>query len=195
MGVLVRRERGVGSSEDLSDQVLWGRVVAGDHPAFAELFHRHLKMVWNYAYRLTGSWDVAEDVAASAFLTAWRRRSEVTLVRESALPWLYAVVGNLVRDEVRGARRRSRLVRRIPQPLVVADHADAVVDRLHDVGRAGELVEAVRRLPPAQREVVELCVLGGLSSGEAAEVLQLSETTVRSSLSRARSKLRKMVGE
>ncbi|MGW5050372.1 RNA polymerase sigma factor [Actinokineospora sp. NPDC004072] len=183
------------SGAELSDQVLWSRAVAGDHPAFAELFHRHLKMVWNYAYRLTGSWDVAEDLAAAAFMTAWRRRSEVTLVRESALPWLYTVVGNLARDEARGARRRSRLVRRIPQPPVVADHADAVVDRLHDVDRARELIEAVRRLPGTQRAVVELCLLGELSAGAAAEVLQVSETTVRSALSRARAKLRNMVRE
>jgi hypothetical protein len=46
--------------------------------------------VWNHAYRLTGSWSLAEDMTS---MTA-SRRHELTLVRDSAQPWLYAVAGS-----------------------------------------------------------------------------------------------------
>lgn len=175
------------------DRELWDRAAAGDEDAFGALFERHAEAVWNHAYRLTGSWSGAEDLTSTTFLTAWRRRADVTLVRDSALPWLYTVAGNAARDEYRGAKRRSRLLRRIPDPPVVSDHADAVAEQLDGEQRLRHVVEAVRTLPKAQREVVELCLLGDLSTGDAAALLAVAEVTVRSHLSRARARLRALL--
>lgn len=93
------------------DAELWQLITLDDHEAFTELFERHAKAIWNYAYRLTASWAAAEDLLAEAFLVAWRRRGDVRLVRESALPWLYTVTNNLRRDEGRRKRRFLRLAR------------------------------------------------------------------------------------
>ncbi|MET0135279.1 MAG: RNA polymerase sigma factor [Kibdelosporangium sp.] len=165
---------------------------AGSQAAFAELFRRHLKSVWNYAFRLTGSAHVAEDLTSSAFLTAWRKRSQVTLVRESALPWLYTVTGNLARDEYKSSQRRKRLARRAFEPAVSPDHADRTVHRIDGESGYGQLLAAIRRLPSAQRRAVELCLLGEMPQSRAAEALGVSETTLRSNLSRAKARLREM---
>ncbi|WP_410639462.1 RNA polymerase sigma factor [Amycolatopsis sp. lyj-346] len=177
------------------DRTLWDRAAEGDEAAFSELFERHAEAVWNHAYRLTGSWSAAEDLTSNTFLTAWRRRADVTLVCDSALPWLYTVAGNAARDEYRGARRRLRLLRKMPDAPVVSDHADAVADRLDGEQRLREVVEAVRTLPKAQREVVELCLLGDLSAADAAALLAVAEVTVRAHLSRARARLRILLEE
>ncbi|WP_370970581.1 RNA polymerase sigma factor [Amycolatopsis sp. cg9] len=179
----------------VGDRALWDRAADGDEAAFGELFERHVEAVWNHAYRLTGSWAAAEDLTSSTFLTAWRRRADVTLVRDSALPWLYTVAGNAARDEHRGARRRLRLLRKIPDPPVVSDHADAVAEQLDGERRLREVVEAVRTLPKAQRAVVELCLLGDLSTADAAALLAVAEVTVRAHLSRARARLRSLLKE
>ncbi|MGW5724267.1 RNA polymerase sigma factor [Amycolatopsis sp. NPDC003865] len=179
----------------VGDRALWDRASGGDEAAFGELFERHAEAVWNHAYRLTGSWSAAEDLTSNTFLTAWRRRADVTLVRDSALPWLYTVAGNAARDEHRGARRRLRLLRKIPDPPVVSDHADAVAERLDGEERLREIVEAVRALPKAQRAVVELCLLGDLSVADAAAALAVAEVTVRAHLSRARARLRTLLKE
>ncbi|MFI5590772.1 RNA polymerase sigma factor [Amycolatopsis sp. NPDC051758] len=181
--------------EQAGDRELWDRAAGGDEGAFAELFERHAAAVWNHAYRLTGSWSGAEDLTSTTFLTAWRRRADVTLVRDSALPWLYTVAGNAARDEYRGARRRLRLLRKIHDPPVVSDHADAVAEQLDGEQRLRQVVEAVRTLPKAQREVVELCLLGELSIADAAALLTVAEVTVRSHLSRARARLRSLLEE
>ncbi|WP_326955970.1 RNA polymerase sigma factor [Amycolatopsis sp. NBC_01286] len=181
--------------DQAGDRELWDRAAGGDEGAFGELFERHAEAVWNHAYRLTGSWSGAEDLTSTTFLTAWRRRADVTLVRDSALPWLYTVAGNAARDEYRGAKRRSRLLRRIPDPPVVSDHADAVAEQLDGEQRLRRIVEAVRTLPRAQREVVEFCLLGDLSTGDAAALLTVAEGTVRSHLSRARARLRALLEE
>ncbi|QFU90136.1 RNA polymerase sigma factor [Amycolatopsis sp. YIM 10] len=171
------------------DTELWRCAALGDQDAFAALFERHVRAVWNHAYRLTGSWSVAEDLASATFLTAWRKRGEVALVNESALPWLYKVAGNLARTEHRGSARRLRLVRRVGQEQV-ADHAEAVVDRLSAGERVRALAAAVAALPKAQRRVVELCLLGELPVPDAAQLLGLAESSVRAHLSRARARLR-----
>ncbi|MBP2184065.1 RNA polymerase sigma-70 factor (ECF subfamily) [Amycolatopsis magusensis] len=177
-------------ADHASDTELWRRAALGDQDAFATLFERHVQAVWNHAYRLTGSWPVAEDLASATFLTAWRKRAEVTLVNESALPWLYTVAGNLARTEHRSSARRLRLVRKAEPPADVSDHADSVVDRVSAGDRLRELAAAVTRLPTAQRRVVELCLLGELPVPDAAVLLGLAESSVRSHLSRARARLR-----
>jgi RNA polymerase sigma factor (sigma-70 family) len=174
----------------MSDAELWRRASRGEHTAFTTLFERHAGAVWNHAYRLTGSWSMAEDVGANTFLVAWRKRTQVTLVRESALPWLYTVAGNLVRNERRSSLRFLRAVRRVPVTDAVEDHADAVASRVDDDRRMRRVLAAAATLSAAEREVFELCLLGEVSTADAAELLGVAETSVRARLSRARARLR-----
>jgi RNA polymerase sigma-70 factor (ECF subfamily) len=178
-----------------SDGELWRKAATGDEAAFVELFERHAESVWNHAYRLTGSRTGAEDLASATFLTAWRRRAEVTLVRDSALPWLYTVAANLARSEYRSATRFGRAVRRLEVVESVADHADAVAGRIDDDRRLRAVLVEVRRLPRAEREAVELCLLGELSTADAAELLGVAEASIRARISRARARLRTRMEE
>ncbi|HEY0452503.1 RNA polymerase sigma factor [Actinophytocola sp.] len=182
---------GIDQPPDLAtDADLWQRAAAGDRTAFGELFERHVEAVWNHAYRLTASWAQAEDLASSTFLLAWRKCPEMRLVRDSALPWLFTVAGNLARTEYRSATRFLRAVRRLPGDHTEADHADSVAGRVDDDRRMRGVLEAVHALPKAERQAVELCLLGELSTADAAALLDVAEGSVRSRLSRARARLR-----
>lgn len=154
-----------------------------------------MEAVWNHAYRLTASWSQAEDLTSSTFLLAWRKCGEIRLVRDSALPWLYTVAGNLARDEHRGSTRFLKALRRVPDTSVEADHADDVAHRLDGDARMARILAAIRSLPRAERQAVELCLLGELSTSDAAESLGLAEGSVRSRLSRARAHLRTTLEE
>jgi RNA polymerase sigma-70 factor (ECF subfamily) len=178
-----------------SDHDLWTRAAAGDRAAFGELFERHVEAVWNHAYRLTASWSQAEDLTSSTFLLAWRKCADIRLVRDSALTWLYTVAGNLARDERRGRTRFQRALRRVPDTSVAADHADDVARRVDSDARMARILAAVRALPRAERQAVELCLLGELPTADAAELLGVAEVSVRSRLSRARGRLRTQLKE
>jgi RNA polymerase sigma factor (sigma-70 family) len=178
-----------------SDTELWTRAAAGDRAAFGELFERHVEAVWNHAYRLTASWSQAEDLTSSTFLLAWRKCGQLHLIRDSALPWLYTVAGNLARDERRGSARFLRALHRVPNSPVQADHADDVAHRLDGDARMARILAAVRSLPRAERAAVELCLLGEVPTADAAELLGVAEVSVRSRLSRARAKLRTKLEE
>jgi RNA polymerase sigma factor (sigma-70 family) len=176
-----------------TDQDLWTAVAAGDEAAFGTLFDRHSRAVYNHAFRLSGSWSVAEDVTQATFLVAWRKRGSVRLTHGTALPWLLVVAGNHVRTEWRSARRRRALLGRVP-----VDHdpdpADDVAGRLDDERAMGRILAAVRRLPRAEREAVALCLWSGVGYAEAAAALGVTEVAVRSRVSRARARLATLLG-
>jgi RNA polymerase sigma factor (sigma-70 family) len=167
-------------------ETLWTEV---DEDGFEAVFDRYAKAVYNHAFRLTGSWSVAEDVTQATFLTAWRRRTEVRLVDGSPLPWLLVTAGHQARTEQRTLTRwRNRLLRATGDDTV-ADPADDVAGRLDDERRMRQVLEAVRGLPRAEREAVALCLWSGVSYAEAAAVLGVTESSVRSRVSRARARL------
>ncbi|MDX3659456.1 sigma-70 family RNA polymerase sigma factor [Streptomyces sp. ID05-26A] len=176
------------------DTRLWEQIAKGDHAAFTELFERHAEAVWNYAYRLTASWSQAEDLLSATFLTAWRKRGDAQLVRDSALPWLYTVTANRARTEWRASRRALRLVARLT-PQDERDHADEVAARTDAQRRLAAVVAAIAKLPASEREIAQLCLLGDVSTADAAALLRITESSVRARVSRTRARLRDLTSE
>ncbi|HEX7302302.1 RNA polymerase sigma factor [Lentzea sp.] len=177
------------TTEDPDDRGLWSQAAGGSAHAFGLLFDRHAKAVYNHCFRLTASWAEAEDHLQGTFLTAWRKRADVRLERESALPWLLAVATNVVRNEQRSFTRRLRNLRRVGAEPPVPDHADRVAERLDDQRRMKALLGAVAGLPRNEREALALCVWSGVSYADAAAVLGITEGSVRARVSKAKSRL------
>ncbi|MFF9312350.1 RNA polymerase sigma factor [Streptomyces sp. NPDC014748] len=173
-----------------TDRALWARAVDGDREAFGQLFDRHGKAVYNYAFRRTADWSEAEDLTSTVFLHAWRRRSETVLDRDSALPWLLGIADGLLSNTRRRLRRAEALLRRlVSHDEPVGDHADRVAGLVDDERRMSEIHRALARLPRHEREVIELCVWSGLDQQAAAAVLKVAVGTVKSRLYRARRRL------
>lgn len=179
--------------DDPDDHALWSQIAAESGPAFGMLFDRHAKSVYNHCFRLTASWAAAEDHVQSTFMVAWRKRAELRLERDSALPWLLAVATNVVRNDRRGLARRLRLVRRVGADAPIPDHADDVAARVDDQRRMASLLSAVNRLPRNEREALALCVWSGTPYTDAAAVLGITEGSVRARVSKAKARLAKLL--
>ncbi len=173
----------------LSDRELWRRACDGQPQDFGLIFDRHSTTVYNHLYRRTASWSTAEDLTSVVFLEAWRRRGDVQLVEESALPWLLGVANKVLQTKFRSVRRHREALSRLPKALVVPDPADAVVTRLDGELRVGQVLAAFSRLPARDQDVIALCVWDGLDYAAAAVALGIPVGTVRSRLSRARARL------
>ncbi|GAA4674955.1 RNA polymerase sigma factor [Streptomyces youssoufiensis] len=161
----------------------------GDPTAFAELFDAHARSVYNHAYRLTGDWSVAEDVVSLTFLEAWRLRARVDADGGSLRPWLLGIATNTVRNTRRAARRHAAALSRVPPQAAERDFADEVASRVDDAELLEHVQVALRALRRPEREVIALCVWSGLDYAAAARALGVPVGTVRSRLSRARTKL------
>ncbi|MDN3028867.1 RNA polymerase sigma factor [Streptomyces sp. S.PB5] len=167
------------------------RIRAGDHDAFGDLFDAYARSVYNHAYRLTGEWSTAEDVVSLTFLDAWRLRDRIDEEGGSPRPWLLGIATNVTRNTRRAARRHAAAVARLPRDETVRDFADEVAGRLDDAAQLDVVRTALAKLRRAEREVLALCVWSGLGYEAAAEALGVPVGTVRSRLSRARTKLAK----
>ncbi|WP_406494566.1 RNA polymerase sigma factor [Streptomyces sp. NBC_01604] len=173
------------------DTNLRRRIRAGDHDAFGDLFDAYARSVYNHAYRLTGEWAVAEDVVSLTFLDAWRLRDKLDEEGGSLRPWLLGIATNVTRNTRRAARRHTAAVARLPRDETVRDFADEIAGRLDDAAQLAVVRTALAKLRRAEREVLALCVWSGLDYRAAAEALGVPVGTVRSRLSRARTKLAK----
>ena len=160
--------------------------------AFAELFDRHADEIHRYtAWRLGG--DGAEDVLAETFTVAFQHRRRYDLAREDARPWLYGIATNLVARQRRSEARRLRALSRTVPPVEAEPLADLVAARLTASAESREVAAVLARMPARQRDVVLLHAWAELDYEEIAQALGVPVGTVRSRLSRARTKLQKAV--
>jgi RNA polymerase sigma-70 factor (ECF subfamily) len=160
-----------------------------DPAAFGTLFERHGRAVYNYCFRRTADWSAAEDLTSIVFLEAWRKRKELRIHGDTLLPWLYGVATNVLRNRSRSLRRYRSALARMPVDHE-ADFADDAAGRIDNERQMRRVLDSFALLPKRDQDVLALCVWSGLSYEEAAVALDLPVGTVRSRLSRARSRLR-----
>jgi RNA polymerase sigma-70 factor (ECF subfamily) len=176
--------------ESPADAELWGRARDGDEQAFGELFDRHSRTVYNYCFRRTADWSVAEDLTSVVFMETWRRRARVRLSAGSLLPWLYGVATNVLHNHRRSLRRHRAALERVRALPTAPNDAASAAARLEAEHEMREILGSIRKLPRGDQEILALCVWEGLGYAEAAAALGVPVGTVRSRLARARKRLK-----
>jgi RNA polymerase sigma factor (sigma-70 family) len=154
-----------------------------DRGNFDRLFDAHYARLHRFASRRLGDEDAVEDVLAETFVTAWRRRADMP---DPALPWLYGICVRVIATARRAQARRGRLRGRLAsQPVEPArDPADILAQR-------SKVTAAFALLSDEQREVLRLIAWDGLTTAEAAMVLNCSAGAFRTRFHRARRELEK----
>ncbi|GAA2849006.1 DNA-directed RNA polymerase sigma-70 factor [Actinoplanes cyaneus] len=160
-----------------------------DDDGFRQMYAANFPPLLGYALRRVEQPADAADIVAETFLIAWRRRDEMPGGAETRL-WLYGVARRVLANHHRGGERRDRLGERLRRRLaaVVPDPGNDVPERL-------AVRDALARLGDLDREVLTLTVWEGLEPREVAEVLGVSAAVVRTRLSRARMRMRRLVGD
>lgn len=176
------------------EAVLVERAKAGDRDAFEELVRRYADRLYAVVLRFVADGDEAQEVTQEAFLRAWRsiRRFEG---RSAFFTWLYRI-------GINEAKRRAG--RRPPVPVVslddepvpeAPDWSEAPESRSDQRDLRGVLERAIRGLPVEYRATIILRDVEGLSTREAAEVMDLGEAAFKSRLHRARLAVRRAVDD
>lgn len=176
-----------------SDRDLAARLRAGDREAMGEVFDLHADRIYNFCFRRTASWAVAEDAMAATFLEVWRIRARAVAHDGVLLPWLYGVAANVCRNHVRSQRRQAALRGRLRTVEAVDDHAEEVAGRVDDERRMAALLDAAAELSHRDRQILTLVAWEGLSYQQVAVALEIPVGTVRSRLSRSRARLAQLM--
>jgi RNA polymerase sigma factor (sigma-70 family) len=156
------------------DGALMKRVRRGDVDAFAELYDRHAPLVYGVARRILGNPTQAEDVAQSVFTSVWSKPA--SFLGGSFAAWIATVARNAAIDVMRSAAVRTRepeMPINLPSDVDLDDEVFARV-------RAAAVGEAVKALPPEQREPIVCAYFEGKSYREVAEQLGVPLGTIKS---------------
>ena len=159
--------------------------------AFRATFEAHEPSIRAYCLRRLPPSHV-DDAVADTFLIVWRRRHDAPPQAELRL-WLYGVAGNVVRNARRSAERSRRLRNRIIQEPVAYEESPEVVVVRNAEER--DLLAAIARLRPVEREILLLRTWERLSSCDVAIVMNLTPKAVDNRLARIKKKLTRMTTE
>lgn len=171
----------------------------GDGRAFEQIVLQTERAVYNLALSIVKKKEDAEDVTQETYLRLWRAASEIKL--ESSLKlYILRTARNLALDLIRKNSKRDEIDTVIldAEGEFEIDIADDSPDSRPDASYLRKVEkEVVRRsieeLPSAAREIIVLRDIEGLSYTEIAEMLGLTEGTLKSKLFRARERLRKII--
>ena len=153
--------------------------------AFERIYKRHSLAILGYCVRRAGQ-DAAADACSETFLVVWRRFDRIPPEPET-LPYLYGVAARVLSNQRRSLRRRTRLDSKLANLgiAVVPDPAVIVAHRAQDA----QVVEAVRRLSPKDREIVMLYTWEDLSRETIAEMMGMTKTAVDQRIHRSYKRL------
>ena len=170
-----------GEADGFDDGYLVRRAQEGYLDAYAELVNRHSLLAYRVALRILGHHQDAEDVAQDALVTAWQQLPRFR-GESSFSTWLYRIVTRRAVNRINRDRWHS-------STDVLAEWADdsSQTETAFERNQTADAVtDAIQALPPAQRIVVVLHHLEGLSYADVATVTASSVPAVRSHLYRAR---------
>lgn len=169
----------------VSDARLAERVQQGDASAFDELVSRHLQRALGVALRLLGQYEDAEDLVQDAFMAALEKIDTYDSGRDFA-PWFYRILVNRCLNARKSRSRRQT----VELPAEVASTGATPLVETERSELRNHLKRALQLLPERQRTIVTMVDLEGFSSPEIAEILGISDGTVRWHLHQARRVLR-----
>ena len=177
----------------LSDEALVALVARGDDTALAELYDRVGRVAYGLAYRVLRDDRLAEDAVQEAFLAVWRTAARFTAERAKASTWILTLVHRRAVDLVRREERRRA------EPLDDETRDAATTDSAEEAAWLGferdRIQAALKLLPDAQREAIELAYYGGFSQSELAERLGQPLGTIKSRMFAGLARLRELLDD
>jgi RNA polymerase sigma-70 factor (ECF subfamily) len=178
----------------LSDEALVALVARGHESALAELYDRLGRVAYGLAFRILRDESLAEDAVQEGFLNLWRSAAGFVPERAKASTWVLTLVHRRAVDLVRREERR-RAEPLEPEAAEAIPSGGSVEDTAL-LGLERERVQtALKQLPDAQREAIELAYYGGFSQSELAERLGQPLGTVKSRMFSGLARLRELLDE
>jgi RNA polymerase sigma-70 factor (ECF subfamily) len=166
---------------------LIARCKAGDREAHYKLYKLYSRAMFNVSFRITGREEDAEDALQEAFISAFRNLDSYR--GDAAFgAWLKRIVVNKAINVLK--KRKHELMPEDEQWDVAEEEAPAEYKEDLTVER---VKHAIEQLPDGYRSVLSLYLIEGYDHEEIGQILNISESTSKSQLNRAKSKLREIL--
>ena len=176
---------------------LLARITKRERAAFEQLYTRYSNILYATAMKFLKEDADAQDVVQDVFIQIWDKAKLYDPAKGKPLTWALTMTRNRSIDRIRAIQRRTRL-RDDFEKETVADESTGIREALSGVDaseRTQILRDAVGRLSPEQRKVIDLAFFGGLTQSEIADRLGEPLGTVKARARRGLMKLKEHLGE
>jgi len=162
--------------------VLLEQTAQGDRAAFARLYKETNHRVKVYLYRLVQDRNCIDDILVETYIQIWKN-SQGFQGRSKALSWMIGIARNLALKEIGKKKYHED----------IADHPEieAAGINLEAGDRKKVFSRALARLSPKHREILDLAFYQDLAYREIAQILNISESTVKTRVFYAKASLKK----
>ncbi|MBA7667321.1 ECF RNA polymerase sigma factor SigW [subsurface metagenome] len=177
------------SRDQIYNELLVLKCQQGSRDAFEELVERWQKRLWHYAFQVTGSESVAWDVVQESWvgiINGIRKLGDAAVFPR----WAFRILNNKCADWLRKQHLQSRLSDQL------VNQAQNESDKKQNGNEKVESLQAaVEKLSPERRALLALRYREDFDISQIAEILRISEGTVKSRLHRTLERLRQVMGQ
>lgn len=170
-----------------ADHALMAKIADGDHHAFTLLYNKYWPVLYLHVYRMLNDEEAAQDVVQETFAWFWQHAPLMTF-QGSVSSYLYSAVRNNVLNQLRREKLKNSYLNEISAFIAAGHYEVDEIVRYNELAR--EIESEIDRMPPRMREIFNLSRKDMLSHREIAELLGISESTVREQIKRALRQLR-----
>lgn len=172
----------VNNSENISDNILAGRIRDGDMGAYKLLYDRYSKKLYYFSLKYLHTTDEAEELVQSVFVSIWEHRKSL----DTSMPlknYIYRSAINYIYNYMKKKAIRARYIELEIQKGEL--HSNQTYDQIHLHDLEKSINSIVEALPSQQQKIFQLSRSKGLSNKAIARKLNLSIRTVENNIFRA----------
>lgn len=158
------------------DYELYKRIQKSDKQALESLYERYEKLLFSFAWRMTGRKDLSEEIVQEVFLKLWTKPNLYDPSRGKFSSWLLTVTRNSSIDHM---RRKNEQTEALEERDALQSREPAVEDLVQWKEEGKELRKAITQLAEEQREIIELFYFKGLSQKAIADDRRIPLGTVK----------------
>lgn len=171
------------------DDVMLDKIREGDKQTYRLLFENYYKVLILYATSLTKNEPKAEDLVQNVFINLWTKRDTLE-IRSSIKSYLYKSVYNLFINDYRKELRNDNVLDKIHYEVL----QQSIDEEEHSIKSKLDWVnKEINALPPKSKEIFVMNKRRGLTYKEISKILDISENTVESHISRALKRIRQNI--
>jgi len=165
-----------------NEHLLLTRLKAGDQESLSTLYYLYSDQLIYYVQRAAKSPFLAEDVVHDTFLKIWQYRDQLDSSKPIR-PYLFVIAKRTLLNFMKRARHEGQIISEIKK---YAFEEDQSTQRLLEYNESNRLInEAIESLSGQVKRTFICCRIQGMSYKQAAEILQITESTVNKHMSKA----------
>jgi RNA polymerase sigma-70 factor (ECF subfamily) len=175
----------------MTDEQIMQRILEKDPEAFNEVYNKLYRKLFLFANSLIANTEEARDIVTESFIKLWSQENQFSNMSHLQV-YFYTVIKNACIDYLRRGKLKAKIVNRLGKEEHISEN---VIEKKYQEAELVQLLyERINQLPDRMQQVFKLTYLDGFSRTEVAQMLNLSENTIRNTNAAAMKALRLTLG-